>query len=136
MTLTAFLRDNPTPDEAADPRRDLGESLPLHRLPAHRPRRPDRGRDAGRQARLMPPPTFGRRVRRNEDARLLTGRAMFVDDVHLPGMLHVAFVRSMTSRTARLKSVSMFEPRARSRAWSPSTPPTISATTASRRRCW
>ncbi len=34
------------------------------------------------------------RVSRNEDARLLTGRALFVDDVQLPGMLHVAFVRS------------------------------------------
>lgn len=34
------------------------------------------------------------RVRRNEDARLLTGRARFVDDVQLPGMLHAAFVRS------------------------------------------
>ena len=34
------------------------------------------------------------RVRRNEDARLLTGRARFVDDVQVPGMLHVAFVRS------------------------------------------
>jgi carbon-monoxide dehydrogenase large subunit len=34
------------------------------------------------------------RVRRNEDARLLTGRARFVDDVQLPEMLHVAFVRS------------------------------------------
>jgi len=34
------------------------------------------------------------RVRRNEDARLLTGRARFVDDVQLPGLLHVAFVRS------------------------------------------
>ena len=34
------------------------------------------------------------RVERNEDARLLTGRALFVDDVQLPGMLHVAFVRS------------------------------------------
>ena len=34
------------------------------------------------------------RVPRNEDARLLTGRGLFVDDVHLPGMLHVAFVRS------------------------------------------
>lgn len=39
--------------------------------------------------------SLGRRVRRNEDARLLTGRALFVDDVQLPGMLHVAFVRSM-----------------------------------------
>lgn len=34
------------------------------------------------------------RIPRNEDARLLTGRALFVDDVQLPGMLHVAFVRS------------------------------------------
>jgi carbon-monoxide dehydrogenase large subunit len=31
---------------------------------------------------------------RNEDQRLLTGRALFVDDVELPGMLHCAFVRS------------------------------------------
>ncbi|HEX2091989.1 MAG TPA: xanthine dehydrogenase family protein molybdopterin-binding subunit [Longimicrobiaceae bacterium] len=36
----------------------------------------------------------GERVARNEDRRLLTGRAMFVDDVQLPGMLHVAFLRS------------------------------------------
>ena len=36
----------------------------------------------------------GARVLRNEDARLLTGRALFVDDVRLDGMLHVAFVRS------------------------------------------
>jgi aerobic carbon-monoxide dehydrogenase large subunit len=31
---------------------------------------------------------------RNEDRRLLTGGALFVDDVQLPGMLHAAFVRS------------------------------------------
>jgi carbon-monoxide dehydrogenase large subunit len=37
---------------------------------------------------------LGSRVVRNEDARLLTGRALFVDDVDRPGMLHVAFVRS------------------------------------------
>jgi carbon-monoxide dehydrogenase large subunit len=29
-----------------------------------------------------------------EDARFLTGRATYVDDVHLPGMVHCAFVRS------------------------------------------
>jgi carbon-monoxide dehydrogenase large subunit len=34
------------------------------------------------------------RVLRNEDERLLTGRARFVDDIQLPGMTHVAFVRS------------------------------------------
>jgi carbon-monoxide dehydrogenase large subunit len=37
---------------------------------------------------------LGRRVRRNEDPRLLTGRALFVDDVELAGMTHAAFVRS------------------------------------------
>ncbi|MDH3255895.1 MAG: molybdopterin-dependent oxidoreductase, partial [Acidobacteriota bacterium] len=42
----------------------------------------------------MPTRSFGQRVRRNEDRRLLTGRALFVDDVNLPGMLHCAFVRS------------------------------------------
>src|SRR5438105_15348280 len=36
----------------------------------------------------------GSSVRRVEDRRLLTGRARFVDDRQLPGMLHAAFVRS------------------------------------------
>jgi carbon-monoxide dehydrogenase large subunit len=37
---------------------------------------------------------IGQSVPRNEDRRLLTGHALFVDDVRLEGMLHVAFVRS------------------------------------------
>jgi carbon-monoxide dehydrogenase large subunit len=37
---------------------------------------------------------FGERIKRNEDPRLLTGQALFTDDVHLPGTAHVAFVRS------------------------------------------
>ena len=37
---------------------------------------------------------FGERIKRNEDPRLLTGQALFVDDVHLPRMLHAAFLRS------------------------------------------
>ena len=37
---------------------------------------------------------FGKSIVRNEDPRLLTGRALFVDDVHLPGMVEVAFYRS------------------------------------------
>ncbi|HZG41524.1 MAG TPA: molybdopterin cofactor-binding domain-containing protein, partial [Longimicrobium sp.] len=36
----------------------------------------------------------GTSVPRNEDRRLLTGNALFVDDVQLEGMLHAAFVRS------------------------------------------
>ncbi|MFN8439949.1 MAG: aerobic carbon-monoxide dehydrogenase large subunit [Caldilineaceae bacterium] len=47
---------------------------------------------------------FGKPIKRNEDPRLLTGQAQFVDDVHLPGMLHVAFVRSAYAH-ARLRSV-------------------------------
>jgi carbon-monoxide dehydrogenase large subunit len=37
---------------------------------------------------------FGAPIPRNEDQRLLTGRALFVDDVELPGMLHAALLRS------------------------------------------
>ena len=40
----------------------------------------------------------GERMPRKEDARLLTGRGVFVDDVVLPGMLHAAFVRSAVAR--------------------------------------
>jgi carbon-monoxide dehydrogenase large subunit len=50
------------------------------------------------------PRYLGERVLRNEDARLLTGRALFVDDVQLPGMLHVAFVRSNYAH-ARVRGV-------------------------------
>ena len=37
---------------------------------------------------------FGKPVRRVEDARFLTGRGVFSDDVSLPGQIHAAFVRS------------------------------------------
>ena len=47
-------------------------------------------RGAGRYA--------GSRVARVEDARLLTGRGVFVDDVVLQGMLHCCFVRSPHAR--------------------------------------
>ncbi|MBL7493354.1 xanthine dehydrogenase family protein molybdopterin-binding subunit [Frankia sp. AgB1.9] len=44
------------------------------------------------------PPFAGRRVRRVEDARLLTGHGTFVDDIQRPGMLHACFVRSPFAR--------------------------------------
>jgi carbon-monoxide dehydrogenase large subunit len=46
----------------------------------------------------------GARVARVEDARLLTGRGTFVDDVVRPGMLHAAFVRSPVAR-ARIEAI-------------------------------
>jgi len=36
----------------------------------------------------------GAEVRRKEDPRLITGTSMYVDDLRLPGMVHVALVRS------------------------------------------
>jgi carbon-monoxide dehydrogenase large subunit len=42
----------------------------------------------------------GARINRVEDARLLTGRGTYVDDISLPGMLHACFVRSPFARAA------------------------------------
>ncbi len=39
-------------------------------------------------------PELGRSRRRKEDRRLLTGRTKWTDNIVLPGMLHLAFVRS------------------------------------------
>src|SRR5437763_15271627 len=37
---------------------------------------------------------LGTPVKRREDPRLITGNATFIDDIRLPGTLHLAFVRS------------------------------------------
>jgi carbon-monoxide dehydrogenase large subunit len=50
----------------------------------------------------------GRSLRRKEDPRLITGKATFVDDVVLPGMLHAAFVRSPEAH-ARIRSIDTSE---------------------------
>ena len=48
---------------------------------------------------LSPATRFiGQRLPRKEDARLLTGKGTFVDDVVLPGMLHACFARSAIAR--------------------------------------
>ena len=46
----------------------------------------------------------GSRVRRVEDARLLTGQGTFVDDVRRPNLLHACFVRSPYAR-ARIEGI-------------------------------
>jgi carbon-monoxide dehydrogenase large subunit len=56
-------------------------------------------------------PLLGTAPRRNEDERLLTGTALFVDDVHLDGMLHVAFARSDYAH-GRLRGVDLAAARA------------------------
>ena len=37
----------------------------------------------------------GRRTKRKEDPRLITGSSTYVDDIKLVGLLHVAIVRSI-----------------------------------------
>ncbi|MBU8546013.1 MULTISPECIES: xanthine dehydrogenase family protein molybdopterin-binding subunit [Roseomonadaceae] len=56
--------------------------------------------------------SFGRPLTRNEDPRLLRGEALFVDDVELPGLLHVAFFRSPHAH-ARLLSIDVEAAKAR-----------------------
>ena len=55
---------------------------------------------------------FGKSVKRLEDMRLLTGQALFVDDVELPGMLHAAFLRSVYAH-ARVNKIDVTEARKR-----------------------
>lgn len=42
----------------------------------------------------LKPQMMGARVSRVEDPRLLTGQARYMDDIQMPGMLEIAFVRS------------------------------------------
>jgi aerobic carbon-monoxide dehydrogenase large subunit len=55
--------------------------------------------------------TIGARIRRNEDPRLLRGRASFVDDVNPAGVLHAACLRSPHAH-ARLRGIDASRARA------------------------
>src|SRR5581483_8609720 len=46
----------------------------------------------------------GKRIRRREDPRLITGTATYVDDIQMPGMHHACIVRSPHG-AARIKSI-------------------------------
>jgi carbon-monoxide dehydrogenase large subunit len=50
------------------------------------------------------PKLIGEPIRRREDPRLITGLGTYVDDIKLPGMLHMQVVRS-THAHARLSKV-------------------------------
>ena len=55
---------------------------------------------------------FGAPIPRNEDRRLLSGQALFVDDVELPGLLHAAFLRSSIAH-ARIRRIDVTTARER-----------------------
>jgi carbon-monoxide dehydrogenase large subunit len=58
---------------------------------------------AARMAAL--PKYLGQPIKRREDPRLITGGGSYVDDIRLPGMVYLAFLRSPYGH-ARLRSVS------------------------------
>jgi carbon-monoxide dehydrogenase large subunit len=55
---------------------------------------------------VKPETLVGKKIRRREDPRLITGTATYVDDVKMPGMHHACVVRS-THAAARIKSVNV-----------------------------
>src|SRR5437899_2247920 len=46
----------------------------------------------------------GTSIKRREDPRLITGEAKYIDDIQLPGMVHVAILRSPHAH-AKIKSI-------------------------------
>ena len=115
------------PERERGPRGARGQPVPLHGLPQHRQGGAGGGRrDARARSRaharggdgLMGAPGVeaaertepggngyvGRSLKRKEDPRLITGRATYVDDMVLPGMLYAAIVRSPEAH-ARIVSI-------------------------------
>src|SRR5215469_4327566 len=43
---------------------------------------------------IKPETLVGKRIRRKEDPRLITGAATYVDDIQMPGMHHACILRS------------------------------------------
>src|SRR5262249_16900604 len=56
-------------------------------------------------------PYVGKAMKRVEDPRLIQGIGTYVDDLRLPGMLHVAFVRSPYAH-AKISGINLAAARA------------------------
>ncbi len=54
---------------------------------------------------------LGEPIKRLEDPRFLTGQGQFVDDIHRPGMLHGAVLRSQYAH-ARIKKIDISKAQA------------------------
>ena len=111
MTMKAFLDETPAPDEAQI-REALSGNLCRCTGYQHIVEAVHAGRRAAAEVIAMATRNFGAPITRNEDARLLSGQALFVDDVELPGMLYAAFLRSNVAH-ARIRSIDVAAARAR-----------------------
>ena len=104
-TITAYLEEHPHPDDRGGPRGDLGQPVPLHRLPEHRQvaclraaeiraeRASERPTAADERGAGMTTQMFGAPIKRKEDPRLVTGGGRYLDDLGHDA-LAAAFVRS------------------------------------------
>jgi carbon-monoxide dehydrogenase large subunit len=116
MSLTAALRDHPRPTED-----EIRDTLAGHlcRCTGYQGMVDAvRSLVAGSPAPGPAPATrtpgggyVGAPVPRREDARLLTGRGTFVDDLEIPGVLHAAMLRSPHAH-ARVKRIDTTRARA------------------------
>src|SRR6266851_4715005 len=98
----------PVAHRRRDPPRHRRQSLPLHRLPAHRQSRASRRGQGGGVTMattiITQEKLSGKRIRRKEDPRLITGAATYVDDLQMPGMHHACIVRSPHA-AAKIRSI-------------------------------
>ena len=105
MAAADLLTREPGSDRRRDPPRHRGQHLPLHRLPQHRGGHPRGGsrhargrRRTRRRERVggttMTTDVLGAPVKRVEDPRFITGKGRYLDDIKLPGMAHMAILRS------------------------------------------
>ena len=114
MAAVDLLRENPHPSEAEIREGMSRQPLPLHRLPEHRQgsasgvQRYGRRRAGRRGARggdpvtaTIPEAEVGRARLRKEDERLITGRTRWTENISLPGMVHMAILRSPYAHAKR-----------------------------------
>src|SRR6478672_11450781 len=55
---------------------------------------------------IKPETLVGKRIRRKEDPRLITGTATYVDDIQMPGMHHACILRSPHA-AAKIRSLNV-----------------------------
>ena len=111
MAGADLIAKNPDPSEEEVREALAGQPLPLYGLPQHRQGGAGRRRavegGAGMSAVEQATPSqkwVGQAMRRKEDARMITGRGNYVDDLVLSGMLYMAVVRS-TEAHAKITSI-------------------------------
>src|SRR6185437_536317 len=106
-------QEQPASERDGDPRGYRGQPVPLYRLPEHRARGAGGGRsDVVTTVESRPELEIGKARRRKEDQHLITGRTTWTDNLTLPGLLHLAILRSPMAH-ATITSIDTTEAKGR-----------------------